>query len=311
MKVATKSMPTDTEARRSSELLTKRHCSNHSNKRTIVITGVTSGLGRALLEHYYVQGHRIAGCGTRQKEINRLQKRFPEAQLSVVDVANDVLVAAWADKLCGKLSGNGTNNNEQWDIDLVIANAGISPETAFENKSAWEVPRSDFDSTLDINIKGVSNMIRHFIPRMIKAAKNHSKENSRCFVAMSSGLGRSPNPYHTAYCASKWAVEGMVKSLAMSLPEPLCAVPLAPGVVQTGMMPGNDGDNTASNWVKIAGPMILGFDRDVNGKSLSVDGFYTEKYKSTWTVKDGDGIPDELGHDFAKCKESEWAQPFK
>ena len=142
-------------------------------------------------------------------------------------------------------------------------------------------------------------MIQHFIPRMIDDAKNHQSGHCKCFVAMSSGLGRSPNPFHCTYCASKWAIEGMIKSLAMSLPPTLCAVPLAPGVVETGMMPGNGGDNTVSNWVKVAGPMILCLNREQNGKSLSVDGFYTEKYKDTWIINDGLGIPDKLGHDFA------------
>jgi NAD(P)-dependent dehydrogenase (short-subunit alcohol dehydrogenase family) len=105
------------------------------------------------------------------------------------------------------------------EVDIVIANAGVSPETGHENCCAWQVSRVDFDATLDINIKGVSNMIRHFVPIMIDNAKNQKNPCNKCFVAISPGLGRSPNPYHTAYCASKWAIEGMIKSLAMSLPE--------------------------------------------------------------------------------------------
>lgn len=65
------------------------------------------------------------------------------------------------------------------------------------------------------------------------------------------------------------------------------------------MMPGKGRDNTVKNWVQVAGPMILGLNREDNGKSLSVEGFYTDKYKDTWIIKDGAGIPRELGHDFA------------
>lgn len=272
--------------------------------KTIVISGVTSGLGRSLLEYYYLQGHRLAGCGTRQGEIHTMQILYPEARLSVVDVTSDESVEAWADEICGEKSLDGSNmstsESNSWNVDIIIANAGISPETKFGNLAGWEVPRADFNDTIDINVKGVANMMRHFVPRMIDDAENRRGSYNKCFVAMSSGLGRSSNPFHSAYCASKWAVEGMVKSLAMSLSEPLCAVPLAPGVVQTRMMPGNDGDNnTTSKWVKAAGPMILGFDRNDNGKSLSVDGFYTERYRDTWIIKDGVGIPDEVGYDFA------------
>ena len=55
----------------------------------------------------------------------------------------------------------------------------------------------------------------------------------------------------------------------------------------------------------MAGPMILGLDRKDNGKSLSVDGFYSQKYKDTWIIKDRVGIPEELGHDFTSTDKSE------
>lgn len=288
-----------------SELLVKRHKCNNDDKKVIVISGVTSGLGRGLLEYYYLQGHIVCGCARTNEDVKSLQKLFPEAKLSVVNVASDISVASWADHLCDTLGVDHANNNQRLKIDLVIANAGVSPETALENHAAWEVPRMDFDATIDINIKGVANMIRHFIPRMICDAKNRQSTNSKCFVAISSGLGRSPNPYHAAYCASKFAIEGMMKSLAMSIPDPLSAVPLAPGIVETGMMPGDGGENTVSNWVQVAGPMILGLDRKDNGKSLSVDGFYSQKYKDTWIIKDRVGIPEELGHDFTSTDKSE------
>mmetsp|Transcript_12666 Transcript_12666/g.25309 ORF Transcript_12666/g.25309 Transcript_12666/m.25309 type:complete len:580 (+) Transcript_12666:920-2659(+) len=272
----------------------------HQTKRSIVISGVTSGLGRALLGYFYNHGHTVAGCGRRVGEIQALQAQFPNAKLSAVDVSNDKSVQLWADTICGGV--NDVENERK--VDLVIANAGISPETMHQTKAAWEVPRQDFDDTIDVNIKGVSNMIRHFVPRMVK-------NNVGTFVAMSSGLGRSPNPHHVAYCASKWAVEGMVKSLAMSLPPdgPMCAVPLAPGVVQTGMQPGgSDGKNEGSlsssssgnidKWIEVAGPMILGLSRKDNGKSLSVKGFYSVRYRQSWSFPDGSGIPDRVGHIF-------------
>lgn len=265
------------------------------SKRSIVISGVTSGLGRALLGYFYNHGHTVAGCGRRISEIQALQGQFPNAKLSVVDVSNDKSVQDWADTICGSVDGE--DGESKVKVDLVIANAGVSPETMHQTKLAWEVPREDFDDTIDVNIKGVSNMIRHFVPRMVK-------NNVGTFVAMSSGLGRSPNPYHAAYCASKWAIEGMVKSLAMSFPDgPMCAVPLAPGVVQTGITVDgkNEGSSSSGNidkWIEVAAPMILGLSRKDNGKSLSVKGFYSVRYRQSWSFPDGSGIPDQLGHIF-------------
>ena len=271
----------------------------HQTKRSIVISGVTSGLGRALLGYFYNHGHTVAGCGRRGDEILVLQGQFPNAKLSVVDVSNDKSVQLWADSICGSDddAGGMEDASTNFNVDLVIANAGVSPETLYQTKTAWEVPRQDFDDTLDVNIKGVSNMIRHFVPRMVK-------NNVGTFVAMSSGLGRSPNPHQVAYCASKWAVEGMMKSLAMSLPHDgtMCAVPLAPGVVQTGRADGkNEGSSSSGNidkWIEVAGPMILGLSRKDNGKSLSVKGFYSVRYRQSWSFQDGSGIPDRVGHMF-------------
>lgn len=254
-------------------------------KRNIVISGVTSGLGRALLGYYYNHGHTVSGCGRRSSEIELLKSQFPNAHLSVVDVSDDTQVQAWSESI----RAAATEDNK---VDLVIANAGVSPETMFQNKKAWEVPLQDFDNTIDVNIKGVSNMIRHFVPRMVE-------NNVGTFVALSSGLGRSPNPFHAAYCASKWAVEGMVKSLAMSLPDgPMCAVPLAPGVVQTDSSGKNDTGGNIDTWVEAAAPMILGLSRKDNGKSLSVKGFYSVRYRQTWSFPDGSGIPKQPGHVF-------------
>ena len=260
------------------------HHPQEMKKRNIVISGVTSGLGRALLGYYYNHGHTVSGCGRRSSEITVLKSQFPNAHLSVVDVSDDTQVQAWAESV----HAAGTDNK----VDLVIANAGVSPETMHQNKKAWEVPLQDFDNTIDVNIKGVSNMIRHFVPRMVE-------NNVGTFVALSSGLGRSPNPFHAAYCASKWAVEGMVKSLAMSLPEgPMCAVPLAPGVVQTDSSGKNDAGGNIDTWVEAAAPMILGLSRKDNGKSLSVKGFYSVRYRQTWSFPDGSGIPKQPGHVF-------------
>ena len=61
-----------------------------------------------------------------------------------------------------------------------VNNAG----TINKNKKLWEIPPEDFDSVIDINIKGTANVLRHFIPLMIK-------QNHGIIINMSSGWGRS------------------------------------------------------------------------------------------------------------------------
>lgn len=238
--------------------------------RTIAISGTSSGLGRALLAHYAAEGHRVFGVARRQAQIEELQAAHPGVNVRVLDVTDDEAVSKWAEECA--VDG----------VDLVVCNAGISPESAME-LSPWEVPVETFDATVDVNIKGVMNMIRHFTPHMLRAGRG-------TIVAISSGLGRSANPTHGAYCCSKWAVEGLVKSVACALPPPLAAVPLAPGVIGTEMQSAEQ-DGDVGEWVKVAAPLMLSLSREHNGVSMSVPGFYTSDYLASWTIADGKGLP--------------------
>ena len=81
---------------------------------------------------------------------------------------------------------------------------------------------------IDVNVKGVANVVRSFVPAMVARAEG-------VVVNISSGLGRSTNPMYAAYCASKFAVEALTKSMAQALPDGMAAVPLAPGIITTEM----------------------------------------------------------------------------
>jgi len=282
-------------------------------RRSIVISGVTSGLGRALFGYYCAQGHDVAGCGGDHEEIRSLQLEFPHAWLSVVNVTDDDAVRRWA----AQLEGDGM------EADVVVAAAEVCPE-ADRNVPAWEVPGEDFDKTIDVNVKGVSNMVRHFVPRLIRThcTSGSIEGGGGAFVAMSSGFGRSPNPRIAAFCASKFAIEGMMKSVAMSLPVPLCAVPLAPGLVSLGeeekttsrtaigdmnhqqhcnpytnnhvggdKFTSNGLSNDINRWVHVAGTMILRLNRKDNGRSMSVNGFHSLRDRQSWIIQDGTGVP--------------------
>ena len=68
--------------------------------KTILITGVSRGLGRAMAEEFMRLDHVVLGCGRSEKEIAHLQKQFPAPNdFAVVDVADDSEVAAWAKKV--------------------------------------------------------------------------------------------------------------------------------------------------------------------------------------------------------------------
>ena len=227
-----------------------------SHPRRIVLTGATRGLGAAMTAGFIAVGHTVYGCGRSAEGVAKLRERYGAPhQFAVVDVADDAQVAAWAKTVLA----DGVP-------DLLINNAAVINE----NAPLWEISATEFDRLIDINVKGVANTIRHFVPAM-------AARGSGVIVNFSSGWGRHTSPEVAPYCASKFAIEGLTRALAEELPAGMAAVPLSPGVIDTDMlrtcMGAAAGDySTTSDWAKDAVPCILGLTAKHNGASLTVPG---------------------------------------
>ena len=225
------------------------------DNKLILITGVTRGLGRAMVGEFVRLGHTVLGCGRSQKEIRKLKEQHGQPHdFYAVDVAYDDAVKSWA-SLC--LTSHGPP-------DLVLNNAAVI------NKSArlWEVDAREFSELIDINVKGTASVIRHFAPAMVKSKRG-------VIVNFSSGWGRSAEAEVAPYCASKWAIEGLTQALAQELPSTMSAIPLNPGIINTEMLRSSFGQSataypTAQEWAKIAVPFLLQLGPKENGKPLTV-----------------------------------------
>jgi len=221
----------------------------------IVITGVSRGLGQAMTEGFIQLGHTVLGCARSEAAVEKLKQQFGSPHdFTALDVANEEQVKAWEKRL---LSDYGSP-------DLLINNAAMINELA----PLWEIPSEDFSRLIDVNIKGVANVIRHFVPAMIE-------KGSGIIVNLSSGWGRSTSPQVSSYCASKWAIEGMTRSLAQELPKGMAAIPLSPGMIHTDMLEvcyGEDAANYTSikDWVEKAVPFLLQLSPEDNGMPLTV-----------------------------------------
>jgi len=222
----------------------------------IVITGVTRGLGHAMTEEFARRGHTVAGCGRSEKEIAKLSRTVSAPhRFAAVDVAADDQVAAWAKDVMAALG----------PPDLLLNNAAIINR----NAPLWKVPAAEFSSVIDVNIKGVTNVIRHFAPVMIQ-------RGSGVIVNFSSGWGRSTAAEVAPYCATKWAIEGLTRALAQELPSGMAAVPLNPGIIDTEMLRSCFGGSASSypspqTWAKRAVPFLLNLSARDNGRPLTVD----------------------------------------
>lgn len=109
--------------------------------------------------------------------------------------------------------------------DLLVNNAGLINR----NAPLTEISPEEFSSVLEVNLGGIHNMIRSFVPKMIK--KGHG-----IIANFSSYWGQSTAPDVAPYCASKWGVEGLTRSLAQELPNGLAAIAFNPGVINTDML---------------------------------------------------------------------------
>ncbi len=223
--------------------------------KTILITGVTRGLGRALVTEFARLGHTVLGCGRSPKEIRKLNEHYgPPHDFYAVDVASNDAVKSWA-SIC--LTTHAVP-------DLVLNNAAIINR----NAPLWEIDARDFSDVLDINVKGTASVIRHFVPAMVK-------RRSGVIVNFSSGWGRSVDAEVAPYCASKWAIEGLTQALARELPSTMAAIPLNPGIINTEMLRRSFGGSahgypSAEEWAAIAAPFLLRLGPAENGKSLTV-----------------------------------------
>src|SRR5690606_32627090 len=128
----------------------------------IVLTGASRGLGLAMLEGFVAAGHTVFGCARSPAAMERLGERFGTPhRFTAVDVGDDGSVARWADEL-RRTAGFGDE-----PCDLLVNNAAVMNQT----RPLWEVPAEEFDALVRVNISGVANMIRHFVPAMVASRR--------------------------------------------------------------------------------------------------------------------------------------------
>lgn len=227
---------------------------NSPDPRKVVITGCSRGLGFAAAEAFLARGAIVGGCARTESALEPLQEIAGECGLFVpVDVVVESQVVAFAEAFVSRFGAP----------DLVLNNAALI------NRSAplWELPAEEFDPVIDVNLKGVANVLRHFLPPMIEAG-------SGVMVNFSSGWGRSTSPEVAPYCATKWGIEGLSAALAQELPPGLASVALNPGIIDTEMLrscfgasAGSYGD--AEDWAQRAVPFFEELSASDNGRALT------------------------------------------
>ena len=219
----------------------------------IWLIGCTAGLGRALVPEFDSGGHRIVGCGRNSDALAELSNAYPAHHFAQVDISDDQGVKSFVASVIAEIG----------PPDLLINNAGVINTPA----NLWEIDAAEFDQVIDVNVKGITNVIRHVVPTMLD-------RGSGVIANLSSGWGRSTAAGMAPYCASKWAIEGLTSALAQDLPSGLAAVAVNPGVIATDMLrrcwpDSADGFQSPESWATTAAPFFLNLSAADNGRQVT------------------------------------------
>lgn len=231
-------------------------------QRAIVITGVTRGLGRALVDQCRqtdkLKTCRVFGCGRNAKKIEELNEQYgPQYVFACLSTSEYAAVMGWAAAVVKECGGRGPH--------LLINNAGLINE----NAPLWEVEQEEFQRVVDANIHGYYNVIKAFVPSMIA-------NRTGVVVNVTSTWGRSTSSGVAPYCTTKFGQEGMALALSDDLAGTgVAAVSVNPGIIDTDMLETVFGSSAhhywkPSEWAKVALPFFLQLDESDSGKQLSV-----------------------------------------
>lgn len=189
------------------------------NGKTAVVTGASRGIGKAIALKLAREGADVAiiYCGSEEKanlvkqDILGLGVRCESYKCDVSDYAeSETVVKQIIDEFGG--------------IDILVNNAGIT-----RDKLVLQMTEEDFDSVLDVNLKGAFNMIKH-------CYRNFMKKKYGKIINLSSVSGIIGNPGQGNYSSSKAGVIGLTKTVAKELAgRNVCCNAIAPGFIETDM----------------------------------------------------------------------------
>jgi hypothetical protein len=184
--------------------------------KTAFITGATSGIGKATAEIFAQNNIRLILCGRRKDRLDHLQKELSKTT-EVTTLQFDVSKREEVSNAIKSLPENFKK------IDILINNAG----NAHGLSSIQDGDLDDWDAMLDINVKGLLYVSKAIIPKMIQ-------NNSGFIINIGSTAGKEVYPNGNVYCASKFAVNALNKSMRLDLNEYNIRVSaIHPGLVET------------------------------------------------------------------------------
>ena len=178
------------------------------SKKKLFITGGTGSIGNSICHHFHNNGCKdVYASTTNLNKIKTNDDFIKYRELDLLNIANDNL-----DELL------------DIDADFLVLNAGVTKDNIFLRMSVEE-----WTEVIDVNLNSSFYLLKHFVKKMIK------KRFGR-IVFITSVVAHTGNPGQANYTASKAAISGVVKSLALELSSRNITVnSVAPGFIQSNM----------------------------------------------------------------------------
>ena len=184
----------------------------------ILITGATSGFGKAMAEKFAADGWNCIITGRRADRLDafskELQTKYPIQTLPLVF---DVQKREEVFSILGNIPAEWQN------IDVLVNNAGLAlGRDSFENANL-----DDWETMIDTNVKGMMYTTKAILPYMTPRKKGH-------IINMGSVAGKEVYKDGNGYCASKYAVDALSKSMRIDLlPHRIKVTAIHPGAAET------------------------------------------------------------------------------
>jgi len=187
-------------------------------RKTVLITGATSGIGEATAIKFAEATYRLIITGRRKDRLNDLTENLvQEYGIDVLPLCFDVRDNLQVEKYLGNLP-------EEWQkVDILVNNAGLAAGLSHID----EGDRDDWDRMIDTNIKGLLYVTRAIAPGMVSRQSGH-------IINISSIAGKEVYENGGVYCASKHAVDALSKGMRIDLlKHGIKVTNIAPGMVET------------------------------------------------------------------------------
>ncbi|TAK41902.1 MAG: SDR family NAD(P)-dependent oxidoreductase [Saprospiraceae bacterium] len=169
--------------------------------KTVLITGATSGIGRATAEIFACNGYRVIVTGRRSGKLDEMKSKFADAyQAEVLPLTFDVRDPKAVEEAIANLP-------EEWKkVDILINNAGLSKGLVPINEGKIE----HWEAMIDTNIKGLLYLTRAISPQMVARKEGH-------IINIASSAGKEVYPGGNVYCATKFAVDALTQAMRLDL----------------------------------------------------------------------------------------------